>query len=137
VQMLEQVKSFTTDSGAAIRSRFDEFSKRLKSWLQRPWDAARLGRMLGLAAGVLALGWMLIQGARWSWLRWRRWRRPEAFDPVRLQAGKWLGRLRAIDRSGAVVAELQRLRYGRRETWPEPRGVFQRARQARRAARGR
>jgi len=29
----------------------------------------------------------------------------------------------------SVVAELQRLRYGRRETWAEPKGVFRRARQ--------
>jgi hypothetical protein len=34
----------------------------------------------------------------------------------------------------AVRADLRRLRYGRRETWPEPHGVFKRARQARRMA---
>jgi hypothetical protein len=67
-------------------------------------------------------------------LRWRRWRRPQAFDPVRLQAGRWLGRLRASGREAPVVSDLQRLRYGRRESWPEPRGVFKRARQARRMA---
>lgn len=134
VEMLEQVKSFTTDSGAALRTRFDEFSKRLRAWLTRPWDAARLGRTIGLGVGVVALGWLLVRLAQWSWLRWRRWRRPQAFDPVRLQAGKWLVRLRASDQEDPVVSELQRLRYGRRETWPEPRGVFNRARQARRAA---
>ncbi len=34
--------------------------------------------------------------------------------------------------AGIVIHDLQRLRYGRRETWPEPRAVFRRARQARR-----
>ena len=34
----------------------------------------------------------------------------------------------------ALREELQRLRYGRRETWPEPRAVFQRARRAHRLA---
>jgi hypothetical protein len=135
VQMLEQVRSFTNDSGTAIRTRFDEFSKRLKAWFTSPWDAARLARTAGLTLGLAAFGWLAVRLAQWAWLRWRRWRRPQAFDPVRLQAGKWLVRLRERD-SGPreVVAELQRLRYGRRETWPEPRSVFKRARQARRAA---
>jgi hypothetical protein len=34
-----------------------------------------------------------------------------------------------------VVGELRRLRYGRRETWPEPRGVFKRAKRERKAMR--
>jgi len=60
---------------------------------------------------------------------------------VRHQAGRWLGRLRPLEEEGiggeeleAVAAELRRLRFGRKETWPEPRGVFRRARRARRAA---
>ena len=52
-------------------------------------------------------------------------------DPVRRTAGKWLGRLRQKSEDSDVVPDLQRLRYGRRETWPEPRAVFKRARKAR------
>jgi hypothetical protein len=133
VQMLDQVKTFTTDSGAALRSRFDEFSKRLKAWLAQPWDARRLGRMLGLAAGIGAFGWLVVRLVQWGWLRWRTWRRPQSFDPVRQKAGHWLGRFRESGREDPVVGELRRLRYGRRETWPEPRAVFRRAKQARRA----
>ncbi|MBI2813406.1 MAG: DUF3488 domain-containing protein [Opitutae bacterium] len=142
VQMLDSVRTFTTDSGAALRARFDEFSKQLKAWLLRPWDAARTGRTARLAVGALALGWLLVRLAQWAWVRWRMWRRPESSDPVRLKAGQWLTRLRRSDKwqgtSGKpdpVVADLRRLRYGRRETWPEPRGVFKRARLARRAIR--
>jgi hypothetical protein len=62
--------------------------------------------------------------------RWRQWRRPGACDPVRVAAGRWLTRLPRRADTRDVVAELQRLRYGRRETWPEPRSVFKRARQA-------
>jgi transglutaminase-like putative cysteine protease len=141
VQMLDQVKTFTTDSGAALRSRFDEFSKRLKAWLARPWDTARVGRVIGLVAGIGALGWLVVRLVQWAWLRWRTWRRPQSFDPVRQKAGAWLARLRqpAEDRGqdagdGEIILELRRLRYGRRETWPEPRAVFRRAKQARRAA---
>jgi hypothetical protein len=156
VQMFDQAISATKDSGAALRARLEAVSKRLKAWLQRPWDAARAGRMVGLGAGLLALGWALWQFGQWGWVRWQLWRRPQAFDPVRHAAGRWLARLRLVAEDGGrrtedrgrrtedrgrrtedgdVVHDLQRLRYGRRETWPEPRGVFRRAKQARRAAR--
>ncbi|SDS39412.1 DUF3488 and transglutaminase-like domain-containing protein [Opitutus sp. GAS368] len=154
VQMLDQVKTFTTDSGTALRARFDEFSKQLKTWLLQPWDAARFGRTVGLVLGAGALGWGLWRLGRWLWERWQLWRRPQSFDPVRLAAGRQLARLRELSgeqvtedggqraKDGgtlitAVVADLRRLRYGRRETWPEPHGVFKRARQARRAVRRR
>ncbi len=145
VQMLDTVKTFTTDSTSALRSRFDEFSKQLKAWLTQPWDAERLGRSVGLLAGLAAMGWLLWRLAEWVSLRWRAWRRPGSIDPVRLQAGRLLGRLRELDEQrrrkpgvamagpaeATVVADLQRLRYGHRETWPEPRGVFRRAKKVR------
>ncbi len=141
VQMIESVKSFTTDSGSALRARFDEISQRIKAWLAGPWDTARMGRTAGALAVLAAAGWALGQLARWGWWRWQGWRRPNEFDPVRRLAGRWLVKLRRAgsdkgqgtrDMAGAVVDDLQRLRYGRRETWPEPRGVFRRARQAKR-----
>ncbi len=132
VQMIEQVKSFTTDSGSALKSRLEEISQRLKEWFSRPWDAARLGRSLALGAGLAGLGWLGWRLTAQGWSRWRQWRRPAEYDPVRRTAGVWLGRLRPGGDQREVVTELQRLRYGRRETWPEPRAVFKRARQARR-----
>jgi hypothetical protein len=88
-----------------------------------------------MLAAVVALVWSGWRLARWSWRRWQAWRRPDEFDPVRQEAGRLLGRLRAAPDADEVVAELRRLRYGRRETWPEPRGVFKRARKVRRTAR--
>lgn len=138
VQMLDSVKTFTTDSGVALRARFDEFSKRLKAWLQQPWDMARAGRTAGLVAGVVSLGWLLLRLGQWGWLRWQLWRRPQSFDPVRQKAGRWLARMRQSAEArrqrtedSEVIHDLRRLRYGRRETWPEPRAVFRRAKQAR------
>lgn len=138
VQMLDSVKTFTTDSGVALRARFDEFSKRLKAWLQQPWDMARAGRTAGLVAGVVSLGWLLLRLGQWGWLRWQLWRRPQSFDPVRQTAGRWLARMRQSAEArrqrtedSEVIHDLRRLRYGRRETWPEPRAVFRRAKQAR------
>jgi hypothetical protein len=140
VLMIEQVKSFTTDTGAALRVRFEEISRRLKAWILRPWDAARFGRTAAALATLGAAGWALVRLGQWGWLRWQGWRRPDEFDPVRRTAGKWLARLRQPAETGnqrpgvrEVLPDLQRLRYGRRETWPEPRGVFRRAWQARRA----
>ncbi len=139
VQMLEQVRSFTTDSGSVLKLRLEDFGKRLKAWLARPWDAARVTRTLGMAAGLGALGWLLLRLAPMGWARWRHWRRPAEYDPIRRTAGVWLGRIAERGARNeewqAVRSELQRLRYGRRETWPEPRAVFKRARQARRGVR--
>ena len=150
VQMIEQVKTFTTDSGSALKLRLEAFGKSLKEWLARPWDAGRIVRSLGWGAGAAGLGWLLWRLAGRGWQRWQFWRRPAEYDPVRRTAGQWLGRLRqpAEDQPAprlrlagreqeidVVVGDLQRLRYGRRETWPEPRAVFKRAKQARRVAR--
>jgi hypothetical protein len=135
VQLFDQAVTATKDSGQALRSRLEDFGKRLRAWLERPWDKARAGRLAAMLAAVVALVWSGWRLARWSWRRWQAWRRPDEFDPVRQEAGRLLGRLRAAPEADEVVAELRRLRYGRRETWPEPRGVFKRARKVRRTAR--
>ena len=130
VELLEQVKTFTLDSSSMLRTKFDELSKRLKAWLGRPWNLVRVAKITGLLAGAGALIWFLIQLARGLWLRWRQWRRPQEFDPVRRTAGRWLARLHPHQGHDEVLSDLRRLRYGRRESWPEPRGVFKRAKDA-------
>ncbi len=147
VQMLDQVKSFTADSGQVMRARLEEIARRLKAWLIRPWNINRFARLAALLAAAVAIGWGAWRLGVGGWLRWQVWRRPGEYDPVRREAGRLLARLRAAGQPGensagpsgdrAIVADLRRLRYGRRESWPEPRGVFQRARRARRSARRR
>ncbi|HVT72167.1 MAG TPA: DUF3488 and transglutaminase-like domain-containing protein [Lacunisphaera sp.] len=132
VQMIEQVKSFTADSGAALRLWLEDASKRARAWLARPWSAARVGRAAGAVGAGLAALWAVVRLTRAGWERWLGWRRPQEYDPVRRRAGRYLAQVRPLPLAGDVVADLQRLRYGRRETWPEPAGVFRRARQARR-----
>ncbi len=140
VQIFDRVKSLTADSGQALRTRLEDFTKQLKAWLARPWDTARFARAGGLGAGVAVLGW-----AAWRWAglvgrRWQAWRRPDEFDPVRREAGRWLVRLHAPAEAGGqnaeaavVVQDLRRLRYGRKETWPEPRRVFKLAQRVRKS----
>jgi transglutaminase-like putative cysteine protease len=138
VEMIEQVKSFTTDSGASLRQRLDAFAQALKAWLARPWDIGRIAKLAALVAGVGAALWLLLRLALLARARWSSRGQIGGYDPVRHEAGRWLGRIAECGtRSAECVAvreDLRRLRYGQRETWPEPRGVFKRARQARRAA---
>jgi len=139
VQMIEDVKAFTSDSGAALRLRLAAIALKIKAWFAGPWNLARAGKTLGWVAGGLAAAWAVGRVVRVAWGAWRRWRRPGEYDPVRREAGKWLTRLRpgpgipqTEGEHRGVCSELERLRYGRRETWPEPGRVFQRARRLRR-----
>ena len=147
VQLLEKARSLSQDSTAAVRAKLEDLALRVKAWLGRPWNLARAGK----AAGVVLAGGVAVWLARKlvGWLRRRSWGwfRPRRLDPIRVEAGRQLGRLRVrrggqpisagVDSLHGVVEDLRRLRYGRRETWPEPRGVFKRARQAINAARRR
>ena len=161
VQMLEQVKSFTTDSGSALKANLAAIGRHIKQWLAGPWDAERARRLIGWSMLASASAWLVWRLAGLGWQRWWQWRRPAEYDPVRRKAGQWLARLRPPTEAGGrashgegratgpglavanigkseareVVHELLRLRYGRRETWPEPRAVFRRAKQVRKSVR--
>jgi transglutaminase-like putative cysteine protease len=104
----------------------------VRAWLSAPWNGRRAAKIFAVAAGVVVL-LVAARRARWRW-RWR----PGAtgrVDPIRREAGRLLrrianGGLRTetnADLAG-VRAELQRLRYGARETWPASGAVFRRAR---------
>jgi protein-glutamine gamma-glutamyltransferase len=132
VKMLEDVKNFTTDSGNNLRMRLVALLAAAKAWAAAPWNAVRTGTTGATVTGLVLVLWL---GVRL--IRWNRARRPSRgrFDPVRREAGRWLGQLRQRSAGGArrpdeeeLLDELQRVRFGRRETWPEPRAVFRRAR---------
>jgi transglutaminase-like putative cysteine protease len=141
VELADSVKSATTGAAELWRARLEAWAKFVKAWLARPWDWGRMMRAVSVVSLAAAVIGALMMLARAAWLRWQAWRNPDAFDPVRREAGRALARLRgrrAEDGGPAtenkeiptVIADLERLRYGRRETWPEPRAVFQRARAA-------
>lgn len=139
VETLKAVKAATENSGKQLRARIDEAVGRLKAWLTSPWTTRRVVKLVaGLGVVVLA-GWAWREFGR-GW--WRQFRRPASggrIDPVRARAGRWLREFE--DFAGnetdlrSVRGELQRLRFGARETWPEPAPVFRRARHALRTAR--
>jgi transglutaminase-like putative cysteine protease len=132
VAMVEQVKSFTTDLGSTWLRQLAKYPQRLKTWWTQPWNLARVRELLmGILVPVALVG-LLLRLARWGWLH-PRWG-PADYDPVRRTAGRWLTQL-AAGPDDDVMADLRRLRYGPRETWPEPKVVFQRAKIARRRGR--
>ena len=144
VQMIDEVRTFTTDTGTAMRARLEVWGKQFRSWLAGPWNWQRLARAAGVVVATLTGVSLLLLGLRHGWSAWQGWRRPGEYDPVRREAGRWLVSIaerarKTTAESGTgrdtlapVVLDLQRLRFGRRETWPEPRSVFRQARQARR-----
>ena len=154
VQMLDEVKTFTLDSSSTLRAKFVEWTKQMKGWMSGPWDVARVGKSAGWLIALAASAWLFVRLIGWSWRRGRGWLGAQQLDPVRREAGRELARLREWreisngvraefkrhatkgDETGLaivyVTADLQRLRYGQRETWPEAHGVFKRAKQVRR-----
>jgi hypothetical protein len=134
-ETLLAVKNATRQIGVRLRAAFGHVVAAVRGWLSAPWNGRRAAKIFAVAAGVVAL----LVAARRARSRWR-WR-PGAtrrVDPIRREAGRLLrrianGRLRTetnADLAG-VRAELQRLRYGSRETWPASAAVFRRARRLR------
>ncbi len=140
-ETMKAVKEATQNTGRRLRASLEAAVEGMKAWLTSPWD---LRRATGAFAVVVALGglvWFWREFGRGWWRLWPRRRGARRDDPVRCEAGRWLARLTAYrergDDIGGVVADLQRVRFGARATWPEPAKVFKRARQELCAARRR
>jgi hypothetical protein len=116
-------KDATGDSSKWLHGKLDGLGLRIRHWLARPWDAARVARTAAGGAGVAAAAWILREVA-WRLAAMGRGRR---VDPVRREAGRWLVRVAGPP---ALVADLQRLRFGPVPTWPRPAEVFSAARKS-------
>jgi protein-glutamine gamma-glutamyltransferase len=118
-----------------LKAVLDERLRSIGEWLSKPWGFARwlAWIFVVVTAFGLVLGWRYY--GRVMWLRWRSGMTRRGTDPVRREAGRWL---RKLDLRGganegeraAVRAELERLRYGPRHSWPSPQGAFRRAKRA-------
>jgi hypothetical protein len=91
--------------------------------------------VLGAVAALWLAGATARRFARRWWRLLRGSRGSRHTDPVRREAGRLLQRLRPTEAAAPdvedvrhVAAELQRLRFGASETWPEADVVFRRAR---------
>jgi transglutaminase-like putative cysteine protease len=138
VHTLRSAKELAQQGVERLRLRISRLALVTKLWLRSPWDVGRVGRLAGVLLAAVALTWAWRRARRFLLrLNWGR-RRARRSDPIRREAGRWLQRLRPETMAATtpaeappVIADLQRLRYGPRESWPEPAKVF---RQARRAA---
>jgi hypothetical protein len=148
LETLQAVKGATQQAGLQVRAALVRGLRFFQAWRAQPWDVWRITRVAAVVAALAGVVWAW-RSFRLSW-RWRwsgRSRRRE--DPVRREAGRWLRKMAASGERRAekpglktasgerkperrehadVAAELQRLRYGARTTWPEPGAVFRRAR---------
>jgi protein-glutamine gamma-glutamyltransferase len=151
LETLQAVKGATQQASLRMRAAVVRGLRWLQAWKAQPWDVWRIARVAAVVGALAGVVWAW-RCFRVSW-RWRwsgRGRRRE--DPVRREAGRWLRRIAESGKRRAesprpraesgdrkpespdgpeivgVTAELQRLRYGARATWPEPGAVFRRAR---------
>ncbi|HVU23562.1 MAG TPA: DUF3488 and transglutaminase-like domain-containing protein [Opitutus sp.] len=131
---LKSVKEATEASGRRVREALRRLAEALRSWVTRPWHSARSAVGLAVVAAVLAGAVWAAMNRRWLRFALRLGSRARQGDAVRIEAGRWLVRLRAQTRGerqetgDAVIADLQRLRFGARETWGEPLAIFRHAR---------
>lgn len=128
-EALRALRDASQGVGLRIRVLTERAWRKAYAWLRTPWSARRALELLAAAAA----GIMLIIAVRRA--RWRpgwRFGAKRRTDPVRREAGRWLVRMAdrgfRTETGMQMRSDLQRLRYGRRETWPEPGAVFRRAR---------
>ena len=130
LELVRAIKAAAEDSTRGLRAWTTYWAGAFREWISQPWDMRRWGSVAGVCALVGLAGYGLFRFTP-GWLaRWRRVRGKD-IDPVRRKAGRWLLRLDQVvlTRDAATVRDsLCRLRYGRRETWPDPEQIFMSAR---------
>jgi hypothetical protein len=150
--LVRSFKDKTEQSSQRLRDGFQKTLRAIADWMRGPWNVGRFAPVglgaLGIAAGL----WWWRRYGRNLWISSRKSGR-STLHPVRREAGRWLKRFEAArnadatpretvrsakpdtsSEAGAVIFDLQRLRYAAPESWPEPAAVFRRARRAVRAA---
>jgi hypothetical protein len=141
LETLQAVKDATETSGRYMRDVLTGVVTRLRAWAAGPWDTRRIAGFAGVIAAGFAGAWLWREYGRAAWRRLWRGGGARREDPIRADAGRWLVKFAATENrteeSVAVTAELQRLRFGARATWPPPERVFRRARRVLRATRRR
>jgi len=145
-----QIVSFDENSQTAVKKGVQDFgrdtltgawrlvastARKTTQWIRSPWNWRRY---ISIALGM-GLALVVVLGLRRLDLGWRDVRLilKRRIEPARLRAGQYLKKMKRDDDSRTdveqvqLVADLQRIRYGMRTTWPNPREVFHRARRLR------
>ncbi len=136
VTTLKAAKQAAQTSLQRVRKWLEHATGAIKTWWHRPWDVNRIVSVATIAVAAMMLAWLWQQAGPAIRARLLR-HSSRREDPVRREAGRWLARLRnrntPTERPPAVVADLQRIRFGARESWPDAGAVFRTARRAARS----
>jgi protein-glutamine gamma-glutamyltransferase len=128
-QLLTHTRQVMETGATHLRHWLDARAENFVRWVRGPWGLNEFAVAFGtlVAAAAMGLSWRYF-GYRW-WLKWRSRRARPGGDPVRREAGRWLGRW--PDRTGPaspVHAALVRIRFGPKATWADPPSTFRQAR---------
>ncbi|MES2693210.1 MAG: DUF3488 and transglutaminase-like domain-containing protein, partial [Verrucomicrobiota bacterium] len=114
METLKAMKTATQNTGKQLREWLTEVVGDIKQWATSPWDMRRVTTIAAIIVAALGAwrGWRDF-GRGW-WRRATRRRGQEHDDPVRREAGQWLGKLSpfrsaAVD-GDAAETELQQVR---------------------------
>jgi hypothetical protein len=142
IETFNAMKAATDVSSKRLRAALDRLGEAMREWRAQPWDGGKWTRVAQYL-GLIVLGLLFSRGVLQR-LKARRWqgRGGRKGDLVRMEAGKWLMRLKEIRADSAsdqtkddVMERLEEIRYGRSETWQNVAGTFARARKVWRARR--
>jgi transglutaminase-like putative cysteine protease len=141
IETFRAVKDATEVAGERLRAALERIRARVKAWIAAPTNERRtiwpwaIGVALVLLIALLRRFDLPVFGFRFH-------RAPSNPDRVRAEAGKWLGRLRALNARDDVevretIAALERLRFGPSRSWERPALVFRGVRRVWREAKRR
>ncbi len=128
---MNAVKDAAAQAGRRLRELLDRAGSRLKAWSIAPWRAPHLSGWAAATAALIVLAWLARRHRFILFAGFGSGRR--SGDAVRREAGRWLAKFQRQEPANPVpfrpevIADLQRLRFGARETWPAPAGVLRRA----------
>jgi len=130
------LKETAQEAGKDLKAWVQGWSDGVRAWFARPWTGGRIAWFAGGCAAIGILWWSWRRKGRGWWLSWRSVR-GRGLDPVRGEAGYWLRRLPVSanareesdgDSLMTVRRELERVRYGPRESWPATAPLWRSAR---------
>lgn len=137
---LQAMKQATEKSSQRLRVTLDAWGEKIRTWFAMPWSGRRLAGLLSGLALLAAVGLLTVRAYHFFKFGTSKGHRRGSGDRARAEAGRWLAKFgeRQHDRDSSkeqdeVIRELQRIRYGKRETWSEVVPVLRNARRVWRA----
>lgn len=130
IELAMTLKEVFQDYAESLKEKLSGFGLAIKTWAVRPLDTGGLRPLAMLAVLVAAVYFAWRMRFFWLGLLYRLLRRPKALDPVRLEASRYLRRLKAKGIESDVAGDLKALRFGPEQSSRAVKPVFQRARKA-------